>query len=430
MKKLLSLLLCALLLQVFVSLDAEARKKPRKEVTEAPTLADTLFTEAMRHFLAGRYDAQYELLDECLRQRPDMPEALYFMARQKLQASALLDSATVEAGDSMLRRAYALDSTNADIRDYLIFRLMSRQRYGEATTLMETHCARRQPAYEDLGALLQLYEIQGRYNDALDILERMDQIEGPSGETAWERYQLYECTGQREKAIVTIDSLIEKALPDPATSDYLREKLLSHPRCSVILDTIQNQLEAALDSADYPKLIEVCKRGELYRPEFLTCYYYEAVSWIAQNDTLRAVEACQRGMNHVTTSSKDETAASFSAFCGDVYSAIENLEASTECYEISLQLDSTQTMVLNNYAYQLALLDRDLERAEEMSRATLKEEPDNPTYLDTYAWILYRSGRIKEARRYIDKAIRFNEGADETLAEHRRAIYQKLRKNR
>lgn len=430
MKKLLSLILCALLLQVLVSLDAEARKKPRKEVTEAPTLADTLFTEAMRHYLADRSDAEYELLAECLRLQPDMPEALYFMAQLKLRTSALLDSATVEEGDSLLRRAYALDSTNADIRDNLIFRLLSRQRYSEATTLMEKHCARRQPDYEDLAALLQLYEIQGRYNDALHTVERMDQIEGPCGETAWERYQLYECTGQREKAVATIDSLIEKALPDPATSDYLREKLLSHPRCSVILDTLQHQLETALDSDDYPKLIEVCKRGQLYRPELTTCYYYEAVGWIAQKDTLRAVEACQRGMNHVSTNSKDETAASFSAFCGDVYSAIENLEASVECYEISLQLDSTQTMVLNNYAYQLALLGRELERAEKMSRTTLEEEPDNPTFLDTYAWILYRSGRAKEARRYIDKAIRLNKEPDETLAEHRRAIYAELRKNR
>ncbi len=428
MKKLLPLILCALLLPVLASLNAEARKKPRKEVTEAPTLADTLFTEAMRHYMAGRYDAQYELLDECLRQRPDMPEALYFMARQKLQASALLDSATVEAGDSLLRRAYALDSTNADIRDYLITRLFSRQRYAEATALMEKRCARPQPNYDELGVLMQLYEIQGRYNDALNTLERMDQIEGPCGDTAWERYQLYECTGQREKAEQTIDSLIEKALPDPATSEYLREKLLSHPRCSVILDTIQNQLDAALDSADCPKLIEVCKRGELYRPEFLPCYYYEVVSWLAQEDTLRAIEACQRGMNHVTVPCEDKTAVTFCTLCGDVYSAVENYEASVECYEISLQLDSTQTMVLNNYAYQLALLGRDLERAEKMSRATLEEEPDSPTFLDTYAWILYRSGRAKEARRYIDKAIRLNKEPDETLTEHRRAIYRKLRK--
>ena len=430
MKKLLSLLLCALLLQVFVSLDAEARKKPRKEVTEAPTLADTLFTEAMRHFLAGRYDAQYELLDECLRQRPDMPEALYFMARQKLQASALLDSATVEAGDSMLRRAYALDTTNADIRDYLITRLFSRQRYAEATTLMEKRCARPQPDYDELGVLMQLYEIQGRYNDALNTVERMDQIEGPCGETAWERYQLYECTGQREKAAKTIDSLIEKALPDPATSEFLRERLLGHPRCYAILENIQQQLIAAIDSQDSKKLIEVCKRGEAYRPEYLLCYYYEAVSWLAEDDTLHAIEACQHGMNHVTVPCEDETAASFCTLCGDIYSSVGNLEASVECYEISLQLDSTQTMVLNNYAYQLALLGRDLERAEEMSRATLEEEPDSPTFLDTYAWILYRSGRAKEARRYIDKAIRLNKEPDETLTEHRRAIYQKLRKNR
>ena len=40
-----------------------------------------------------------------------------------------------------------------------------------------------------------------------------------------------------------------------------------------------------------------------------------------------------------------------------------------------------------------------------MSYATIKAEPDNPTYLDTYAWILFKSGKVKPAKKFILSAI-------------------------
>ena len=62
-------------------------------------------------------------------------------------------------------------------------------------------------------------------------------------------------------------------------------------------------------------------------------------------------------------------------------------------------------MVLNNYAYYLSELRRDLKRAEQMSFKTVQAEPTNATYLDTYAWILFLQKRYDEARAYIDRAL-------------------------
>lgn len=425
MKKLLLFMVSVLLLQAGAGLTAEARKKSRAVAGTSPTLADSLFAQAMRHHLALRPDAEYEMLDECLRQAPDMPEALYYMAKLKLRSSVLLDSATVAAGDSLLMRAYALDSTNEDIRDLLISRLITRRNYAEATALVEKKCARPLITYSELCDLLQLYKLQGRYPEALATVVRLEQIQGAIPETAWERYQIYECTGQREKAAGTIDSLLQKALPDPATSEYMREKLTQHPRYYEVLEELQEQMTAAQDSEDYKAIVELCRKGEMYRPDFLQCYFCEAFNWVIMEDTLQALDACQRGMNYVTLPTDDKMAAELCRLSGDIYSCVDNLEASTECYEMALQIDSTMMMACNNYAYQLALLGRDLDRAERMSRRTLEEDPDNPTYLDTYAWVLHCSGRSKEARQYIDKAIRLNKEDDETLAEHRRAIYQK-----
>ena len=58
---------------------------------------------------------------------------------------------------------------------------------------------------------------------------------------------------------------------------------------------------------------------------------------------------------------------------------------------------------LNNYAYYLSLRNEQLDKAEEMSYRTIRLQPDNKTYLDTYAWILFMKERYVEAQRYIDR---------------------------
>ena len=41
-----------------------------------------------------------------------------------------------------------------------------------------------------------------------------------------------------------------------------------------------------------------------------------------------------------------------------------------------------------------------------MSYKTIKKEPTNSTFLDTYAWILFLQGRYEEANTYIEQAIK------------------------
>ena len=61
----------------------------------------------------------------------------------------------------------------------------------------------------------------------------------------------------------------------------------------------------------------------------------------------------------------------------------------------------------------------DLHRAAEMSAKTVKAEPKNATYLDTYAWILYKEDRFAEAKIYIDQAI-----ANLDSTQHNNVIYE------
>ena len=78
---------------------------------------------------------------------------------------------------------------------------------------------------------------------------------------------------------------------------------------------------------------------------------------------------------------------------------------------------------LNNYAYYLSVEREHLDKAEEMSYRTVKAEPTNGTYLDTYAWILFEKGKYAEARIYIDQAMQNEGDKSSVVVEHCGDIY-------
>ena len=82
--------------------------------------------------------------------------------------------------------------------------------------------------------------------------------------------------------------------------------------------------------------------------------------------------------------------------------------AMKECYksyEKSLDYWPDNALVLNNYAYFLSLEERDLDRALVMSSRVVALTDNNPTYLDTQAWVLYKMGCTEEARKILQKAV-------------------------
>ena len=74
-------------------------------------------------------------------------------------------------------------------------------------------------------------------------------------------------------------------------------------------------------------------------------------------------------------------------------------------YEQILEYAPNNLSILNNYAYLLATQGGDLKKAERMSRLTIREEPDNPVFLDTYGWILFLQGEKQLALFYLEKAL-------------------------
>jgi tetratricopeptide (TPR) repeat protein len=90
---------------------------------------------------------------------------------------------------------------------------------------------------------------------------------------------------------------------------------------------------------------------------------------------------------------------------GEAYYSEGNFEKAIKSFEEALTLEPENNTVLNNFSFYLAIRKQDLDRAERMSAQLIKNNPENPNYLDTHAWVLYSRGKYKEARKVIEKAL-------------------------
>jgi tetratricopeptide (TPR) repeat protein len=110
---------------------------------------------------------------------------------------------------------------------------------------------------------------------------------------------------------------------------------------------------------------------------------------------------------------------------GDAYNSTKAYDKSDKAYDEALLLNPNNYSALNNYSYYLALRKTNLEKAEKMSALLTKNNPENPTFLDTYAWVLFTKEKYKEARKVIERAISTGK-ANATHFEHYGDILFKL----
>lgn len=89
----------------------------------------------------------------------------------------------------------------------------------------------------------------------------------------------------------------------------------------------------------------------------------------------------------------------------EYYNELKQYQKSDSVFEDLLKKAPDNIMALNNYAYYLSERGERLEYALNLSKKTLEQEYDQPNYLDTYGWILYKMKRYEEAKVYIEKAI-------------------------
>ena len=190
-------------------------------------------------------------------------------------------------------------------------------------------------------------------------------------------------------------------------------------------------LQYAIDVDDTLEVVRVCQPAvdlDLDDPVF---YYYLGIAYLQTDSAQKAVDTFRHGFRHVDSETNLQLVTNMYALLGDSYHQLNDMPHAYEAYDSCLMYRPDDALVLNNYAYYLSLEHRQLDKAEEMSRRSLEKEGDNPTYIDTYAWIMFQQKRYEEARRHIERALQLMgdniDPSDANIMEHAGDIYAKCK---
>ena len=193
-----------------------------------------------------------------------------------------------------------------------------------------------------------------------------------------------------------------KGMPDDSVNAAFEHTLSIEPDNNMArVKLIQDKW----DKKKWDEVISLSTAGTQYNPDDMVFYYFLGLGYFQKDDDDRALDALKRGVGEINDRTDPDIASDFYGSMGDILFKKKRQEEAFEAYDNSLKWKEDNIVVLNNYAYYLSELRRDLKRAEQMSFKTVQAEPTNSTYLDTYAWILFLQKRYDEARAYIDRAL-------------------------
>jgi tetratricopeptide (TPR) repeat protein len=166
---------------------------------------------------------------------------------------------------------------------------------------------------------------------------------------------------------------------------------------------------------NYPDAVKASEKALEYNPDNLDLRRYVAGCYYQMEEYDKAISAYEEVLSMVDSTDTERRAEILTGI-GDIYSQLKDTPKTIEYYENALQIDPLNSGALNNYAYYLAQLGENLDRAEAMAALALKFEPDNANFIDTYAWVYFAKKDYAKALLYIKSAVEKDE--DNHLLEH------------
>ena len=506
---------------------------------------DQFFLEAMIQRQKGNNAAAFDLLRHCQELNPEAPEVYYFLAQYY---SALKNT---EKSVDCFKKAAALQPDNVTYMETLAQIYIRQQDFAQAIPVVEKIYERDKERLDLLEMLFQLYQQVGRNDKAVEVLNRIEAIDGKSERISMAKSEIFTRQGNKKGAIAEIKALAQKypndlnymalyaetmmmngqvkkavkvydqilqqepdnnrvlmslrtyhqALGHQEVADSLTErvllngnatseervhllrqeiaaceqeggdstrvlqlfrKMLARPQsdedmallCASYMnakqmpkDSITRVLEQALaiapdnsmarlqlvgyawEKEDMDRVVSLCQDARQYNPDEMAFYYYQGIAFYKQEKLDEALSAFKNGIGVIKDDSNPEIVSDFYAVMGDILHQQGQAEEAFAAYDSCLVWKEDNIGCLNNYAYYLSERGERLSKAEEMSYKTIKAEPKNSTYLDTYAWILYMEKRYAEAKIYIEQAVQnLDEKQDNSvILEHADKIKLKIK---
>jgi tetratricopeptide (TPR) repeat protein len=185
----------------------------------------------------------------------------------------------------------------------------------------------------------------------------------------------------------------------------------------------QNILQLHFELNEIDSVIYNSNRALELFPNQGSLYYFNGAAYLQEKKYEEAIFALEQGKK--LSSSNLTLLSAYNSMLGDAYNSTKEFAKSDEAFEAALDFDPNNYGILNNYSYYLSLRKANLEKAEKMAFKVIQNNPQNVTFLDTYAWVLYTRGKYKEAKKIMEKAIAIG-GVEAIHYEHYGDILYKL----
>lgn len=182
-------------------------------------------------------------------------------------------------------------------------------------------------------------------------------------------------------------------------------------------------LGSAIRKNDADMVIRIAEPGVEISPDNIEFPFYLGMAYYQKDRYDDAIKIYEHSLKVMPQDANPEGVSQIYGILGDLYYTKNRMKDAYAAYDSALVYNADNISVLNNYAYYLSLEKRNLDKAEEMSHKTVKAEPANATYLDTYAWVLFVKGNYAEARIFIDNALKNKESDSNVVMEHAGDIY-------
>ncbi len=155
-------------------------------------------------------------------------------------------------------------------------------------------------------------------------------------------------------------------------------------------------------------------------------YLYKGITSLNQGDEEQAIEWLEAGLD--LSFANRALQERFSFFLAEAEYTNSNLDQAFKYFEKALDINPNNPTTLNNYAYYLALANRDLAKALKMSEKSNSLQPQEPNFIDTWAWVLFQQGNYTAALEKINEALSLSEPKPAGFHEHKGDILFRMNK--
>lgn len=243
--------------------------------------------------------------------------------------------------------------------------------------------------------------VLGTYNEELNHDKSKNITDKPKQEFALMLFQKLLTAYPQEPNVHILggDLYLSLTRNTESQTEYLKAIQLGE----VNYEVWQNLLYLETQLEQFDNVIRHSEQALEYFPNQSMLYYFNGFAQNRKRRYREAVYSLEQAKK--LAGSNAALVSEINSMLGDAYNGTREYDKSDQAYEDALSFNANNDAVLNNYSYYLALRKAHLDKADKMASQLVRNNPNNVTYLDTYAWVLFAREKYKEAKKVMERVI-------------------------